>query len=100
MAVAALLFGRDVLTGGGWQAWMTLAVFFVQTGTGTMLFGGSVGQLLARIAVVRLDREPLGPLRAYGRAFLVCLVLPALAIGPDRRGVHDLAAGTVVINRR
>jgi uncharacterized RDD family membrane protein YckC len=100
MAVAVLLFGRGVLTEGGWRAWMILAVFFVQSGTLSMLFSGSVGQILAKIAVVRLDREPLGPLRAYGRALLVCLVLPALVIGPDRRGLHDLAAGTVVINRR
>jgi uncharacterized RDD family membrane protein YckC len=100
MAVAVLLFGRGVMTEGGWQGWMILAVFFLESGTGTMLFGGSVGQLVAKIAVVRLDREPLGPLRAYGRALLVCLVLPALVIGVDRRGLHDLAAGTVVVNRR
>jgi uncharacterized RDD family membrane protein YckC len=100
MAVAVLVFGRGVLTESDWHAWMILVVFFVESGTGTLLLGGSVGQLLARIAVVRLDREPLGPLRAYGRALLVCLVLPALVIGADRRGLHDLAAGTVVINRR
>ncbi|WP_344803863.1 RDD family protein [Microlunatus ginsengisoli] len=100
MAIAVVFFGRGVLTESDWRSWMILAVFFVQTGTGTMLFGSSVGQLLAKIAVVRLDREPLGPLRAYGRALLVCLVLPPLVIGADRRGLHDLAAGTAVINRR
>ncbi len=100
MVIALLLFGRGVLTDSDWHSWMILAVFFVETGTGTMFFGGSVGQLLAKLAVVRLDREPLGPLRAYGRAALVCLVLPALVIGADRRGLHDLAAGTVVINRK
>jgi hypothetical protein len=34
------------------------------------------------------------------RAALVCFVLPALVIGVDRRGLHDLAVNTVVINRR
>jgi hypothetical protein len=34
------------------------------------------------------------------RAFLVSLALPALVISMDRRGLQDLAAGTVVINRR
>jgi uncharacterized RDD family membrane protein YckC len=100
MLIAVLLFGRGVLTESDWHSWMILAVFFLESGTGTMFFGASLGQLLAKLAVVRLDREPLGPLRAYGRAALVCLVLPALVIGADRRGLHDLAAGTVVINRR
>ncbi|HET9648432.1 MAG TPA: RDD family protein [Microlunatus sp.] len=100
MGVAVLLFGRGVLTESDWRAWMALAVFFVQSGTGTLLFSGSIGQLLAKIAVVRVDREPLGPLRAYGRAALVCLVLPALVISTDRRGLQDLLANTVVINRR
>ncbi len=100
MLLAVVLFGRGVLTESDWRAWMTLTMFFVQTGTATMLFGGSLGQILAKIAVVRLDREPLGPLRAYGRALLVCLVVPALVIGPDRRGLHDLTAGTVVVNRK
>lgn len=100
MLVAIVLFGRGVLVDSDWRSWMILAVFFVQSGTGCMFFGGSLGQLLAKIAVVRLDREPLGPLRAYGRALLVCLVIPALVIGSDRRGLHDLAAGTVVINRK
>ena len=100
MLIAVVLFGSEALTGHDWRAWMTLAVFFVQTGTASMLFGGSLGQILAKIAVVRIDREPLGPLRAYGRALLVCLVIPALVIGPDRRGLHDLAAGTVVVNRK
>jgi uncharacterized RDD family membrane protein YckC len=100
MLIAVVLFGSEALTGHDWRAWMTLAVFFVQTGTASMLFGGSLGQILAKIAVVRLDREPLGPLRAYGRALLVCLVIPALVIGSDRRGLHDLAAGTVVVNRK
>ena len=100
MVIALLLFGRGVLTDSDWHSWMILLVFFLESGTGTMFFGGSVGQLLAKLAVVRLDREPLGPLRAYGRAALVCLVLPALVIGADRRGLHDLAAGTAVINRK
>jgi len=64
------------------------------------LAGGSFGQLLSRIAVVRLDSEPLGLARAVLRALLVSLALPALIISTDRRGLQDLAAGTVVINRR
>ena len=100
MGVAVLLFGPEVVTGSGWRAWMTLATFFVESTLLSWLAGGSLGQVLCRLAVVRLDREPLGIARAVLRATLVSLALPALVIGPDRRGLQDLAAGTVVINRR
>ena len=100
MAVAVGFFGSGVLTGGGWRAWMILTVFFVESTVLSWLAGGSFGQLLSRIAVVRLDMKPLGLPRAVLRAFLVSLALPALIISMDRRGLQDLAAGTVVINRR
>jgi hypothetical protein len=100
MAIAVGFFGSAVLTGGGWRAWMILTVFFVESALLTWLAGGSFGQLLSRIAVVRLDSKPLNLPRALLRAFLVSLALPALVISTDRRGLQDLAAGTVVINRR
>jgi uncharacterized RDD family membrane protein YckC len=100
MAVAVGFFGSAVLTGGGWRAWVILTVFFVESTVLSWLAGGSFGQLLSRIAVVRLDVQPLGFPRALLRALLVSLALPALIISTDRRGLQDLAAGTVVINRR
>ena len=100
MAVAVGLFGAAVLTGNGWQSWMVLAAFFVESTLLTTLASGSFGQLLCRIAVVRLDRKPLGIGRAVLRAALVSLALPPLIIGADRRGLQDVAAGTVVVNRR
>jgi uncharacterized RDD family membrane protein YckC len=100
MAVAVGFFGSAVLTGGGWRAWMILATFFVQSTVLSWLMGGSFGQLICRIAVVRVDRQSLGPARAVLRAALVSLALPALVISADRRGLQDLAAGTVVVNRR
>jgi uncharacterized RDD family membrane protein YckC len=100
MAIAVGFFGSGVMTGGGWRAWMILTVFFVESAVLSWLAGGSFGQLICRIAVVRLDAQPLGLPRAVLRAFLVSLALPALIISADRRGLHDLAAGTVVINRR
>jgi uncharacterized RDD family membrane protein YckC len=100
MAIAVGFFGTGVLTGGGWRAWMILTVFFVESTILSWLAGGSFGQLLSRIAVVRLDVRPLGLPRALLRALLVSLALPALIISTDRRGLQDLAAGTVVIKRR
>jgi hypothetical protein len=100
MLIAITLFGTGVLTGGGWRAWMILTVFFIESTVLSWLAGGSFGQLLSRIAVIRLDMKPLGLPRAVLRAFLVSLGLPPLIISMDRRGLQDLAAGTVVINRR
>jgi uncharacterized RDD family membrane protein YckC len=98
--VAVALFGTGVVTDRGWRAFMTLATFFVESMLLCWLAGGSFGQLICRIAVVRLDRQPLGIARAVVRAALVSLALPALVIGPSRRTLADLAAGTIVINRR
>ena len=100
MLIAIGVFGTGVLPGGGWRAWMILTCFFVESTVLSWLAGGSFGQLLSRIAVVRVDMKPLGLPRALLRAFLVSLALPALVISTDRRGLQDLAAGTVVINRR
>lgn len=100
MGVAVLLFGTEVLTGSDWRAWMILATFFVQSTVLSWLLGGSLGQVVCRLAVARLDRQPLGIARAVLRAAMISLALPALVIGPDRRNLADLAAGTAVINRR
>jgi uncharacterized RDD family membrane protein YckC len=100
MAIAVGLFGSGVLTGGGWRSWMILATFFVQSTVLSTFAAGSFGQVVLRIAIVRLDRQPLGFGRAVLRAALVSLALPALIVGTDRRGLQDLAAGTVVVNRR
>lgn len=100
MVVAVFLFGAGVLSGGGWRAWMILATFFVQSAVLTALAGGSFGQLLAGIGIVRLDGAPLGWTRALARAALICLVLPTVVIGAERRALNDLLLGTVVVNRR
>jgi len=100
MIVAVTLFGVGVLRDGGWRAWMILAVFFVQTTVLTALTGSSFGQLLARIGIVRLDGQRLGWPRAAARAAMICLVLPTVVIGAERRALNDLLLGTVVVNLR
>ena len=100
MAVAVGLFGTEVVTGSGWQAWMILATFFLESTLLVTVASGSFGQLICRIAVVRLDTKPVGLPRAALRQVLICLALPPLIIGADRRGLQDLAATTVVVNRK
>lgn len=100
MVVAIGAFGGGVLTDSGWKAWMVLVVFFVQKSVLTALTGSSFGQLVSRIGVVRADGTPIGVLRAVARTAMICVVLPAVVIGPERRGMNDLLLGTVVVSRR
>ena len=100
MAVAVGVFGPAVVSGGGWRSWMTLAVFWLESTLLVTVASGSFGQLICRIAVVRLDSKPVGFPRAALRQLLICLALPPLVIGADRRGLQDLAASTVVVNRK
>lgn len=99
MIVAMGLFGPGVLHEGGWKAWMTMAVFYVESTLLTALVGGSFGQLITRIGVRRLDGGAVG-VRAALRQGLVCLVIPALVSGADGRGLHDVVCGTVLVNRK
>ncbi len=100
MAAAVVFFGSGVLTGSGWRSWMILSLFFVQSAVLCAVAGGSLGQLICKITVYRLDAQRMGLPRAVLRAALVSLALPALVVGVDRRGLQDLAAGTAVVNRR
>lgn len=100
MALAVILFGTGVLHEAGWRSWMILTVFFVESAVLTGLAGGSFGQIIAKIGVARLDGHPIGLLRAIARQAMICLVLPTIVIGAERRALNDLALGSVVINRR
>jgi uncharacterized RDD family membrane protein YckC len=68
---------------------------FVLVGT----LGYSVGHRIFGIEVRRLDGHVPGLLKSLIRAVLVVLVIPALIFDRDNRGVHDLAAGTVILRR-
>ncbi len=100
MIVAVFLFGVGVVREGGWRAWMILAVFFAQSAVLTALTGSSFGQSLARIGIVRLDGQRLGWPGALARAAMICLVVPTVVIGAERRALNDLVLGTAVVNLR
>ena len=68
----------------------------------TALTGQSIGMRLLGIRVVRLkaaDGVP-GFLPAAVRTALLMLVLPAVVFDRDNRGLHDKAAGTVVVRTK
>jgi uncharacterized RDD family membrane protein YckC len=71
LAVATLVVGTGALRGGGWRGFIPLVVYVVQKAVLTWLASGSFGQLLARIAVVRVEGGPIGAWRAIIRAVMV-----------------------------
>jgi uncharacterized RDD family membrane protein YckC len=78
---------------------VTMAVFLGEVTVFTALAGGSFGQLALRVAVVRLDGRRVNLLQALVRTVLICLVIPPVVFNRDNRGLHDLAVGTVTVNR-
>jgi uncharacterized RDD family membrane protein YckC len=97
--VAGAFIGPGALSSQTWRGWVPMLVFLCEASLLTALVGGSFGQLLVRIAVVRGDRRPVTLSRALLRTALVCLVVPPLIYDRDHRGLHDMAVGTVVVKR-
>lgn len=92
------LFTPVVGTTGGPGSFYTLLLFVAESAVLTSTVGGSFGKLLTRLRTIRVDGgERLDPLRSLARAILVALVVPPLVFRPDRRGLHDLAAGTATV---
>jgi uncharacterized RDD family membrane protein YckC len=90
---------------GGDDARLSLAdeaTFAVQVLLLTALTGQSLGKRVLGIRVVRLAEQdgPPGFLPAAVRTALVMLVIPALFMDRDGRGLHDKAAGTLVVRTR
>lgn len=72
------------------------AFFVVEMSVLTGLLGYSIGKRVLGLKVESRDGRPIGLLRAFVRSLLLCLVIPALVMTDDKRGLHDLAAGSRV----
>lgn len=99
LLVAALLTGGASMSSRGWETWVPLMVFLAEASLLTPLLGGSFGQVATRVAVMHTDGSPVSLLAAVVRTALICLVVPPVIYNYDRRGLHDLATGTVTIRR-
>jgi uncharacterized RDD family membrane protein YckC len=67
------------------------------------LFGFTPGQFTLGLMVVPIaagaDRPHVGLVRALIRGVMIALVIPALFIDEDGRGLHDQLTGTAVVRR-
>ncbi|CAI9419233.1 RDD family protein [Nocardioides sp. T2.26MG-1] len=85
-------------TTGGPGSFYTLLVFVVESALLTATVGGSFGKIATRLRVVRVDGGGnVDLLRSFARAIGVALVIPPLVFRPDRRGLHDVLAGTATV---
>lgn len=89
LGVSWLVFDGDAIA--------TLLVFAAMHVVGITLVATTVGKALCRTQVVRVGGRTAPLHRVLVRTALLCLVLPAVVVGPDGRGMHDKVAGTVEI---
>lgn len=98
--VAALFVRRDDLPGvaghlpGSWSL-LALSVDYV---VGMVLVGRTLGMYVTGLRIIRVDaRVPVGPLRAAARTALLILLIPAVVVDQDFRGLQDRLTATAVI---
>ena len=91
----AYLFGLD-------RSWGPLAVFALENVLLVSTLGYTIGHRLLGLQV-RVLGAPTGAWVGFGRGAvrtaLLCLVIPAVVWDRDGRGLHDKAAGTVIVRR-
>lgn len=71
--------------------------FIVEVGILTGLLGFTIGKRILGLRVENPAGQPIGIPRAVLRTALLSLVLPAIVMNEDKRGLHDIAAGARVI---
>lgn len=72
-------------------------VFIVEVAILVGLTGFSIGKRIMGLRLINPDGRPVGVLRALLRTVLLSLVIPAIVMTEDKRGLHDLAAGSKVV---
>jgi uncharacterized RDD family membrane protein YckC len=89
---AAAVTGSAYAGSGAANSFIPLAAFFVEVSLLTGLLGTTIGKRIFGLRVEGPDGRGIGLLRAMVRTALLCLVIPALVMTDDKRGLHDLAA--------
>jgi uncharacterized RDD family membrane protein YckC len=83
------------------DAWAPPVVLILEYAFFIGLFGQTPGMWLARVRCVSVTTGgPIGVARAALRGLLLCLLVPALIMDARRRGLHDRAAGSIVLAGR
>jgi len=78
-------------------AWASL-VFLLETTILISVAGQSIGMYAAHLRVISRSGGLIKPYQALLRSVLLLMLVPALVWDADRRGLHDKAAGAIVVN--
>jgi len=102
--IASALTQKPMWGGSSNTSSWQLVAFFAMTAILTGLVGSTIGHRLLGLRVIPVrggttyTAQP-GLLAGAIRALLICLVIPAVVFDRDHRGLHDLAAKTIVVRR-
>ncbi|GAA1116320.1 RDD family protein [Arthrobacter flavus] len=80
-----------------YNSFATLGVFALTQILFVGFFGYSIGHRIMGMQVQTLSGRPAGYGKALVRTLLICLVIPAVIVDRDQRGVHDRAVQTVLV---
>ena len=97
VAIAGVSYPPAPLDKDPSQTFIIIGFFVLEVGLLTGLVGCSIGKRLLGMRIENPDGRPIGVPRAILRTLLLCLVLPAIVMTDDKRGIHDLAAGSRVV---
>jgi uncharacterized RDD family membrane protein YckC len=81
-------------------AFSALALFAAVTALSIGVAGRTVGHTVAGLRVALLDGRRAGLAAAVIRTVLLCLLIPPVVYNTAGRGLHDRAAGTIVLRTR
>ena len=98
--VGCVLIAEGLLAGVARPDLMALVVLVVVNVLLVGTIGTTVGHRVVGVRVETPAGGPPGPVRALVRSLLLVLLVPPLLTDADHRGLHDRAAGTVVVRTR
>ena len=98
--VGCVLIAEGLLARVGRPDLMALVVLVVVNVLLVGTIGTTVGHRVVGVRVETLAGGPPGPVRALVRSLLLVLLVPPLLTDADHRGLHDRAAGTIVVRTR
>lgn len=79
-----------------WRSLGPLVVLLVENTVLVALAGGTLGHRLIGLGVVAPGRARPTLVQSTIRAVLLCLLVPAVVMDGNGRGLHDMAAGTIL----
>lgn len=94
--VAYAVLGVPVVGAGAGSFWV-LAFYALENLLLVGTLGHTLGHRLLGLHVRALHGGPATPLQVVVRTVLLCLFLPAMFWDRDGRGLHDKAAGTLIV---